>query len=332
MEETKMVDVLALAGEVIDGRRLKRDEDRAFFKTCDLDALTEGADRIRKHFSGDRVDLCSIISGKSGNCSENCRFCAQSAHNHTACEVYGLLDYDTVYAEAKANEKEGVVRFAIVISGHHPSCADVEKIVEIYERLHRELKISLCASLGFLTQEQFDRLYEAGVRRYHNNIETSRRFFPSVCTTHTFDDKIANIKRARAAGLTVCSGGIIGMGESMDDRIDMAFDLSELEIKSIPINSLLPIPGTPLENLPTLTREEILRTVAIFRYINPESNIRIAAGRLLLGENGRKAFESGASSAITGNMLTTTGSTIRRDREMFLDMGRIVIGIQRNTH
>lgn len=322
MTEENKTDVLALAGDVTAGRRLKREEEREFFKTCDLDLLTEGADRIRRHFSGDRVDLCSIISGKNGNCSENCRFCAQSAHSHTGCDVYGLLDYDTIYAEAKTNEEEGVDRFAIVISGHHPSCPDFEKIVGIYERLHRELKISLCASLGFLTQEQFDRLYAAGVRRYHNNIETSRGFFPSVCTTHTFDDKIANIRRAQAAGLTVCSGGIIGMGESMDDRIDMAFDLSELGIKSIPINSLIPIPGTPLENLQPLKKEEILRTVAMFRYINPESDIRIAAGRLLLGENGRKAFESGASSTITGNMLTTTGSTIRSDREMFLDMGR----------
>ena len=322
MTEENKTDVLALAGDVTAGRRLKREEEREFFKTCDLDLLTEGADRIRRHFSGDRVDLCSIISGKNGNCSENCRFCAQSAHSPTGCDVYGLLDYDTIYAEAKTNEEEGVDRFAIVISGHHPSRPDFEKIVEIYERLHRELKISLCASLGFLTQEQFDRLYAAGVRRYHNNIETSRGFFPSVCTTHTFDDKIANIRRAQAAGLTVCSGGIIGMGESMDDRIDMAFDLSELGIKSIPINSLIPIPGTPLENLQPLKKEEILRTVAMFRYINPESDIRIAAGRLLLGENGRKAFESGASSTITGNMLTTTGSTIRSDREMFLDMGR----------
>lgn len=315
----------ALAEELINGRRLTRDDDREFFKTCDLASLTEGADMLRKHFSGDYVDLCTIISGRSGNCSENCRFCAQSAHNRTGCEVYGLLDYDTIYAEAKSNEEEGVDRFAIVISGHHPSEGDFEKLVEIYERLHKELGISLCASLGFLTQEQFDRLYAAGVRRYHNNIETSRGYFPSICTTHTFDDKVANIKRAQAAGLTVCSGGIIGMGESMDDRIDMAFDLAELGIKSIPINSLLPIPGTPLENLPTLTREEILRTVAMFRYINPESSIRLAAGRLLVGENGRRAFESGASSTITGNMLTTTGSTIRSDREMLIEMGREVI-------
>jgi biotin synthase len=239
--------------------------------------------------------------------------------------VYGLLDYDRILAEAKSNEEEGVDRFAIVISGHNPSDEDFEKLIEIYKKLRTDLKISLCASLGFLTQEQFERLYAAGVRSYHNNIETSRRFFEHICTTHSFDDKIANIKRAKAAGLSVCSGGIIGMGETMDDRIDMALELSELEISSIPINSLIPIPHTPLENLPTLSEDEILRTVAIFRYINPTSNIRLGAGRKLISGNGVAAFTGGASATITGNMLTTSGSTIKSDRETLKSLGRKVI-------
>ena len=314
-----------LTNEIIDGRRLGREDDLSFLKECPLDELTEGADKIRKELVGDRVDLCTIIAGKSGNCGENCKFCAQSAHNHTECEVYGLMDYDRIYAEAKSNEEEGVDRFAIVISGHSPSKEDFEKLIEIYKRLRNDLKISLCASLGFLTKEQFDRLYEAGVRSYHNNIETSRRFFKHICTTHTFEDKIANIKRAQAAGLSVCSGGIIGMGENMDDRIDMALELSELGIGSIPINSLIPIPHTPLENLPTLTEDEILRTVAIFRYINLKSNIRLGAGRKLITENGIAAFKGGASATITGNMLTTSGSTIKNDREILTALGREVI-------
>ena len=171
-----------LTNEIIDGRRLGREDDLSFLKECPLDELTEGADKIRKELVGERVDLCTIIAGKSGNCGENCKFCAQSAHNHTECEVYGLMDYDRIYAEAKSNEEEGVDRFAIVISGHSPSKEDFEKLIEIYKKLRNELKISLCASLGFLTQEQFDRLYEAGVRSYHNNIETSRRFFKHICT------------------------------------------------------------------------------------------------------------------------------------------------------
>ncbi|MCR5107739.1 MAG: biotin synthase BioB [Lachnospiraceae bacterium] len=311
-----------LTGEITDGRRLKRTDDMEILKDCDLELLNYHADRLRKHFSKEKVDLCTIISGKNGNCGENCKFCAQSAHNHTGCEVYDLLEYDKILKEARSNEEEGVDRFAIVISGHHPSDPDFEKLIGIYERLHKELNISLCASLGFLSDEQFKRLYKAGVRNYHNNIETSKSYFKYICTTHTFEDKTANIRRAQAAGLNVCSGGIIGMGESMDVRIEMAFDLSDLSIRSIPINTLIPIPGTPFEDLPLLSEDEILRTVSIFRFINPEADIRLAAGRRLIGENGKKAFESGASAAITGNMLTTTGSTIKSDMEMFKDMGR----------
>ncbi|MCR4686693.1 MAG: biotin synthase BioB [Lachnospiraceae bacterium] len=317
-------DVLKLAEEIMDGYRLSKDDDLSFLKDVDLGELSEGADKLRKHFSGDRVDLCSIISAKNGACSEDCKYCAQSAHNHTGCEVYDLLKYDEIYALASSNEKAGVDRFAIVISGHGPSDEDFKKIIEIFKRLRTELKINLCASLGFLTQEQFDSLYEAGVRNYHNNIETSPKYFKKICTTHTFEDKKANIKRAKKSGLNVCSGGIIGMGESMDDRIDMALALSELEIKSIPINTLIPIPGTPLENLPRLTNDEILRTIAIFKYINPEADIRLAAGRKLIDGNGEVAFRGGASATITGDMLTTSGSTIRSDREMLINMGRKV--------
>ena len=316
--------VLKLAEEIIDGYRISKDDDLSFLKSTDLGKLSEGADKLRNHFSGDRVDLCSIISAKNGACSEDCKYCAQSAHNHTGCEVYDLLKYDDIYALASSNEKAGVDRFAIVISGHGPSDEDFERIIEIFKRLRAELKINLCASLGFLTQEQFDRLYEAGVRSYHNNIETSPKYFKKICTTHTFEDKKANIKRAKKAGLNVCSGGIIGMGESMDDRIDMALALSELGIKSIPINTLIPIPGTSLENLPRLTNDEILRTIAIFKYINPEADIRLAAGRKLIDGNGEAAFRGGASATITGDMLTTSGSTIKSDREMLIKMGREV--------
>ena len=311
-----------LVNEIIAGRRLSRNEEVDFLESASLVELTNGADRLREHFIGNHVDLCTIIAGKSGNCGENCKFCAQSAHSSTGCNVYGLLDYDEIYAEALSNEKEGVNKFAIVISGRQPSDEDFNKLIEIYKKLKCNLKISLCASLGFLTQEQFDVLKSVGVTNYHNNIETSRGYFEKICTTHTFEDKVENIKRAKKAGLNVCSGGIIGMGESFSDRIDMAFDLAELEIKSIPINVLLPIKGTPLESLDTLTEEEILRTIAAFRFINPEADIRMAAGRLLIKENGRRVFESGISSTITGNMLTTTGATIESDIKMLKSMKR----------
>ena len=319
--------VLENAERIRDGYRIKREDKDLInqLKTCDIDGLLEAADMLREHFRGDFVDLCSIIAGKSGNCGENCKFCAQSAYNHTQCEVYKLLDYETIYNEARSNESEGVQRFAIVNSGKGPTDNEFEELIKIYERLGKELNISLCASLGFLTQDQFDRLYSVGVRRYHNNIETSRGYFPHICTSHSFDDKIANIERAKKAGLEVCSGGIIGMGETMDDRIDMAFDLKALEIKSIPINALIPIKGTALENLSQLTEEEILRTVAIFRFINPDADIRLAAGRSLIRNDGERAFLGGASATITGNMLTTSGSTIKSDMEMFQRLGRKVM-------
>ncbi len=314
--------VVRISEDIRQGKRIQRGDEIEYLKDCELSVLMEQADELRKYFVGDGVDLCTIIAGKSGNCGENCKFCAQSGHHHTSCEVYGLMDFDQIYAEARNNEKEGVDRFAIVISGHHPSEKDFDSIIETYKKLYEKLHISLCASLGFLTSEQFERLYAAGVRSYHNNIETSRGYFPSICTTHTFEDKIANIKRAKAAGLKVCSGGIIGMGEKMDDRIEMAFDLQELGVGSIPINTLIPIPGTPLENVTQLKEDEILRTIAIFRMINPEADIRLGAGRKLIEGDGRKAFFGGASATITGNMLTTSGSTIAGDRKMLLQMGR----------
>ena len=317
------MDLNKLANEIIEGRRLTSKDHLEFLKNVSLESLSAEADRLRKHFSGDTVDLCSIISGKSGRCTEDCKYCAQSAFNHTGCDVYDLLDYDTIYEKAKSDMAEGVNRFAIVNSGWGPTDEEFEKLIDIYTRLSKALPISLCASLGFLTTEQFQRLYAAGVRRYHNNIETSRRFFPDICTTHLFEDKLENIKRAQSAGLVVCSGGIIGMGETMDDRIDMALTLSELGIRSIPINVLIPIRNTPLENLPILSEEEILRTVSIFKFINPEADIRLAAGRRLISGNGEAAYKSGASAAITGNMLTTTGSTIKNDTALLKNIGRL---------
>ncbi len=317
------MDTIKLAKEIILGRRItKADNFLSEFIDTDLESLKKGADMIRKALVGEKVDLCTIINGRSGKCSENCKFCAQSAHYHTSCDIYDLLDEDTIISQAKANESEGVDRFAIVCSGHHPSNDDFEKIIHAFERMNKECKIELCTSLGFLTSEQFKRLKAAGVTSIHNNIETSRRFFPNICTTHTFDEKIDNIKRAQNEGLYVCSGGIIGMGETWEDRIDMALTLSELNISSIPINSLMPIPGTPLYENKRLTEDDIIRTIAIFRYINPTAGIRLAGGRALMKNDGEETFKSGASASITGNMLTTSGSTIKSDKEMLTRLGR----------
>ncbi|MDO4622835.1 MAG: biotin synthase BioB [Eubacteriales bacterium] len=319
------MDVLKLADAIIEGKRLKRGEDLSFFMDCDLMELTEGADRIRKAFVGDHVDLCSIINGRSGRCPEDCKYCAQSAHNHTGCEVYDFLPKEKIVDACRMNENEGVHRFSIVTAGRVLNGAEFQQALDAYRTMHQECGIELCASHGFVSAEQLHQLHEAGVTSYHHNIETSRRFFPEICTTHTFEQKLETLKMVKAEGMYVCSGGIIGMGENFEDRIDMALILQEYEADSIPINALMPIPGTPLEKQPSLSEEEILRTIAMFRYINPKADIRLAAGRALMTNDGEKAFASGASATITGNMLTTAASaTIRKDREMLTAMGRTV--------
>lgn len=319
------MDMKALADEIIGGRRITRQDDLNMFLTCDLKELCEGADRIREHFIGEKVDLCSIINGRSGRCPEDCKYCAQSAHNHTSCEIYDFLPEEKIVEACKLNESEGVDRFSIVTSGRALSGEEFEKAVHAYETMHAECKIDLCASMGFLNAEQLHRLHEAGVTSYHHNIETSKRNFPNICTTHTYEQKIETLKLVKKEGMCACSGGIIGMGETWEDRLDMAVSLAELGIDSIPINALMPIEGTPLENQPRLTEDEILRTIAFFRYINPEANIRLAAGRALLTNDGEIAFQSGASATITGNMLTTVAcATIRSDKQMLENLGRDV--------
>lgn len=319
------MDIKKLADEIIGGRRITRQDDLNMFLTCDLKELCEGADRIREYFIGDKVDLCSIINGRSGRCPEDCKYCAQSAHNHTSCEIYDFLPEEKIVEACKLNESEGVDRFSIVTSGRALSGEEFEKAVHAYETMHAECKIDLCASMGFLNAEQLHRLHEAGVTSYHHNIETSKRNFPNICTTHTYEQKLETLKLVKKEGMCACSGGIIGMGETWEDRLDMAVSLAELGIDSIPINALMPIEGTPLENQPQLTEDEILRTIAFFRYINPEANIRLAAGRALLTNDGEIAFQSGASATITGNMLTTVVcATIRSDKQMLENLGRDV--------
>ncbi len=316
----KDISLSELAQQIIDGKRLTFNDQLDFFETCNLDELCSQADRIRRELRGDKADLCSIINAKSGRCSENCKFCAQSVFNKTDCPTYNFLEGEKIFNEAKENQDEGVHRFSLVTAGKALSGEDFDKAVEIYGRMNKELSIKLCASMGFLTKEQLLKLKSAGVTTYHHNIETSRRNFPNICTTHSFGMKMETLRIVKELGLKACSGGIIGMGEDFKDRIDMALSLSEVKVDSIPINILMPIPGTPLENLKPLSEDEILRTIAMFRFINPEAAIRLAAGRKLLEGFGTKAFRGGADSTITGNMLTTTGTTIKGDIELLKNL------------
>ena len=315
----------ALAEEIVHGRRLKREDGLLMFLTADLQDLCEGADRLRTHFNGNRVNLCTIINGKSGRCSEDCKFCNQSSFYDTACEVHGFLEPSDILAEAKGNEAEGVDRFAIVTACRKLQGKEFTNALRAFRMMHEGTALGLCASMGLLNREQFRERKDAGVSRYHINLETSKAFFPQICTTHTFDDKIRTIGIAKEEGFSICSGGIIGMGESWEDRFDMAHWLAELEVSSIPLNVLLPIPGTPLQDLTQLGEEEILRCGAMFKFINPEADLRFAAGRSLCENAGEHAFQSGFSAAITGNMLTTTGSTIQSDRQMLSELGRELV-------
>ena len=315
------MNIAKLTDQIIAGHRIKRGDDLSFFLTAPLAELQEGALRLQDHFCGKHIDFCTIINGRSGRCGENCKYCAQAACHHTDIDEYDFLPKEEIIRNAKANQDAGANRFAIVTSGRALAGKDFDRAIDTYKEMKQELTIDLCASHGLLTREQLHRLFAAGVTSYHHNIETSRRFFPQICTSHTYDDRIHTIKMAQAEGFCVCSGGIIGMGETWEDRLDMAISLQELGIESIPINTLMAIPGTEMEGRPQLPAEDVLRTIAFFRFINPTANIRLAAGRKVLPQNGATAFRAGASASITGNMLTTSGTTIKEDMAMLKELG-----------
>ena len=309
-----------LIQKVLSGNSITKEEAINLY-TQPLEELCEQADRIRRYFCENRFDLCTIINGKSGGCSENCKFCAQSAHNCTDSARYPLLSTEEIVAQAKVNHEQGVLRYSIVTSGKRLSDTEVDQMCEAVKRIRGEVGISVCISFGLLNETQYRKLKEAGVTRVHNNLETSRRYFPYVCTTHTYEDKIAAIRAAQAAGLSVCSGGIMGLGETPEDRIDMALELRALGIKSIPVNLLNPIPGTPFERNNKLSETDMRRIVAVYRFILPDASIRLAGGRGLLEDKGRSCFLSGANAAISGDMLTTAGITVKTDLELLNQLG-----------
>ncbi len=246
---------------------------------ADLWDVFAAAGRVRDHFRGNTVDICSIVNAKSGACSEDCSYCAQSVHHSTGVSVYPLISVERMSEAAESAKKNGAKRFCIVTSGRGiDSKDDLENIAKGIQRV-QEAGLAPCATLGTLTRDQLLYLKDAGLNRFHHNIETSRDYFPKICTTHTFDDRLEVLQCARSLGLSTCSGGIIGMGESMEDRIKMAFSLRELGVDSVPINFLMPIKGTPLERVTPITPLEALHTISLFRLILPKKEIRICAGR-----------------------------------------------------
>lgn len=309
-----------LLDKVLSGQSCTRDE-LVRLSQEPLDELCQAANTLREHFCGNGFDLCTIINARSGRCSENCKYCAQSAHYTTAVDEYPLLSRETLLDGAKHSEEAGILRYSVVTSGKRLTDADIDQLCDAYRLMKEECGIGLCASHGLLSLEHCQKLKAAGVSRYHNNLESSRRNFPSVCTTHTYDQKIQTIKWAMEAGLEVCSGGIMGLGETMEDRIDMFMDIASLGIKSTPINFLSPIPGTPYADLTPMEEEEKLRIIAIVRFIIPDGAVRIAAGRNNMSSHGKKAFLSGANAAISGDMLTTAGVSTRDDIAMLQELG-----------
>ncbi len=291
-------------------RRLSRDEIGAVAalpldRLPDLVAL---AHRVRLAYCGPEVELESLINAKSGACPEDCAFCSQSARFQTGVDVYAFLDLDDVVAAARATRDAGATQFCIVVAVRGPEERLLRRVLEAVDVVHRETGLEVACSLGLLTREQAQRLAAAGVRRYNHNLETCREVFPSICTTHTYDDRVQTAQLAKDAGMELCCGGILGMGETLEQRIDFAFELAALSPCEVPVNLLDPRPGTPLDDQTLLAPREALQAISLFRLVMPDVWIRLAGGReRVLGELQGMGMLAGANALIVGNYLTTMG-------------------------
>ncbi len=293
-------------------------------RLCEKDSIDIlfGAHKIRQKYKKKNGFTCSIINAKSGACSENCAFCAQSSYHKTGVSTYPLLEKDKLVDSAISLDKAGATRYSMVTSGFRLTAEEIERISQTATTITEKTDLTLCTSPGTLTESMAERLKEGGITIYHHNLETAGSYFDRICTTHTYDDDIETIKLAKSAGLKVCSGGILGMGETWEQRAELAFTLRELDVDSIPINFLNPIPGTRLEAMPLLQPMEALKCIALFRFINPEKDITICGGReVTLGDYQSWIFMAGANGLMVGDYLTTLGRNIETDMDMFRKMG-----------
>lgn len=316
-----------LADKIIDGYEITKEEALELYD-APLDELRESASKITSHFFKEAIELCCISNGKCGKCSENCKFCSQSRYYNTEIQQSVLKSVDEFFKEAQANDKRGVHRFSIVTAGVRLSKAELKTIAQAYKKISSELKISCCGSLGLLDYDDFVMLKESGLKRYHNNLETSPNFFKEICTTHTMKQKEDTIALAKKVGLEICSGCILGMGESVEDRVDIALELRKLQVDSTPINILNPIKGTPLENRPTVHPDEVRRTIALFRHVLPKTVLRLAGGRLIIQKYFTDLYKYGINAEITGDMLTTAGLTVADDISAAISNQKILTKIE----
>lgn len=310
--------------KVLKGPRIDRDD--AFYLVnligMDFYDLLSSANRIRETFRGDFIDLCSIVNAKSGLCPEDCSYCAQSVHHNTKIDMYPLITVERIINRAEEAKRNGARRFCIVTSGRKiDKPIELEDIARAISHI-RDLGLLPCATLGMLGRDELKILKDAGLYRYHHNLETSESFFPEICSTHTYKEKVKTIMAAKELGISICSGGIFGMGEGWEERIEMAFALRDLNVDSIPINFLNPIPGTRLEGMPYLNPLEALRIIAVFRFIFPHKEIRICGGRnVVLRSLQPFVFMSGADGLLIGNYLTTSGRNTEEDIMMLNALG-----------
>ncbi|OIB55355.1 biotin synthase BioB [Natrialba sp. SSL1] len=313
---------------VLDGVRLDRTDGLALLAQP-VEALAVGADLVRRHFSDGTVDACSIVNAKAGNCAEDCGFCAQSAHFDTGIDTYGFLDPEEILEAANRAEADGAQRFGIVVAEKGVSktarpdeWADVIRAIRL---VRDETAVAVDASLGILTREEANDLAAEGVNHYNHNIETSRRYFPEIIGTHTFEDRLHTLHRAKEAGMDLCAGVILGMGESPTDRVDAAIELQEIGISSLPVNVLNPIDGTPLgeRDRAAISTTELIKTIAVYRFLHPTARVRLTGGREVALEQGDQhlPFEAGADGILTGDYLTTTGQTPGDDLEIIQRAG-----------
>ncbi|MBE6493719.1 MAG: biotin synthase BioB [Methanosphaera stadtmanae] len=315
------MNITSLKNKIINGHDITREEALSLINVP-LKELCQSADEIRQHFCGNTFDACTIINVKSGECSENCVFCAQSVYYDTKIQKYSLMNKNKLIKETLNLYNHGFKRISYVSSGRKISSEEFNEILETIIELKKIKKdINICVSLGFLSSNEINKLKDVGVSRIHCNLECSKKYFPHVCSTHSYTDKLETIKKINENNILTCSGGIFGLGESFEDRIELALTLRDLNIQSIPINVLNPIPGTPVGDNIVLDNDEVCRIIAIFRFINPSSFIRMAGGRSLLVDHGKNAFMSGSNSAILGNMLTTLGVSFNEDLDMIRKLG-----------